>query len=101
MTRREDLQYCLERIFHTKNVYFQPPSNLQMRYPCVVYDLDNIDVTKADNKLYKRRDRWVIHWITKDPDNFGDSMLAAFDYCSFATHYVANNLHHYTYELYF
>lgn len=49
MRTREDLQKKLVEIIGNNNVYFQPPSNVQMKYPAIRYQLDSIELRRADN----------------------------------------------------
>ena len=43
MRNRLDLQKIFEDILGSKNVYFQPPESLKMKYPAIRYSLDDID----------------------------------------------------------
>lgn len=37
MASRLDLQTFLEELLESKNVYFQPPESVKMKYPAIVY----------------------------------------------------------------
>ncbi len=52
MAPRLQLQSLLSEI--TENVYFQPPNNVQMQYPCIVYMRDGSYVKFADNEMAMR-----------------------------------------------
>lgn len=69
MGRRIDLQRALEEILGSKNVYFQPPSNVQLNYPCIVYNLSNIRPKFADNLPYTLTDRYTVTYIDRNPDS--------------------------------
>ena len=47
--------------------YFQPPSNVSMGYPCIVYELDRIVKKRADNGIYLKTRRYQVKLITKEP----------------------------------
>lgn len=85
-----------------KNVYFQPPKNTMLQYPCIIYKLDNMDIRNADDKTYFRMNRYLLTYITKDPD---DSMIFKlvdhFSGISWAQAFTSDNLNHYNYNLYF
>ena len=49
---REELQEVLESIMDPHPVYYQPPDNLRMTYPCIRYRLDSSQTNYADNKSY-------------------------------------------------
>lgn len=51
------------------NVYFQRPSNTQLKLPYIVYNLSSAVSTMADNELYKRSLMFNITVVTKDPDD--------------------------------
>ena len=52
MVSRLKLQEELEEILGSKNVYFQPPASVKLKYPCIIYELTNTDVKRADNKTF-------------------------------------------------
>lgn len=101
MATREDLNAVFCTLLGTDNVYFQPPENLRIQYPCIIYSLDEFYEPKADNITYHRRRRYKVTYITSDPD---DPMIEAIDdlhYCRMNRPFVAENLHHYPYTLYY
>lgn len=102
MGSRIDLQSKLEDILGSRNVYFQPPENLKIKYPAIIYSLNNINLRFADNMPYMKGKNYTIILIHNDPDNeVIDNMLAAFSYISFERNYISENLYHYVFELYF
>lgn len=102
MGSRLDLQTKLEAVLGLKNVYFQPPENLKIKYPAIVYSLGGINLRFADNKPYMKGKYYTVTVIHDDPDNeVVDDMLAAFSYINFERPYVQDNLYHYVFEIYF
>jgi hypothetical protein len=96
---RSELQAILLGI--TDNVYFQPPANVTMKYPAIVYSRDFEDTKFAGNKLYGRQKRYQIIVIDRDPDSTLPDAVGDLPLCSFVRHYTANNLNHDVYELFF
>lgn len=94
---RTDLQALLETIL--RPVYFQPPTNLTMTYPCIRYNRSRINPTFANNKAYIERTRYTIYLIDKNPDSSYVDQIAALPYCSHQRHYVADNLNHDVFEI--
>lgn len=92
----------LSTILHTfcDNVYFQPPADKKITYPCIVYSLEKIDVLFADNGPYRLYDRYSITYITRDPDDLNIHKIALLKLCSFDRAYSSDNLHHYSYTIY-
>lgn len=102
MTRRLELDKIFRAILGTNNVYFQPPESVKMQYPCIRYELSDIDNRHADNKNYTLTDRYTVQYITKDPDNeMKRYILETFEMCSFDRFYTSDNLNHYVYTLYY
>ena len=52
MANRLDLQALLEDLLGSRNVYYQPPESKKMNYPAIVYTLEDIESTFADDGLY-------------------------------------------------
>ena len=52
MSRRLELHRILSAIPGVKKAYFQPPATVKMVYPCIVYELNNMDTQYADDKPY-------------------------------------------------
>jgi len=86
---------------NSKHVYFQPPPDLQMSYPCIVYNRDDIRTAYADNIPYKRKKRYQVTVIDPDPDSDIPDKVAELPLCSFDRHFTADNLNHDVYNLYF
>lgn len=95
------LQAILETILGSKNVYHQSPSNVRMSYPCIKYELDYMDTIYADNYPYLHTYRWLVTYITKQPDLEVATMFAKLPTCKFNRFYTSSELNHYVYRLYF
>ncbi len=51
-----------------KKVYFEPPAEIQMEYPCIVYRRDTPNIEYSDNIQYLLFARYHINIITTDPE---------------------------------
>ncbi len=100
MDDRLILNALFENILKSKNVYFQPPESVKMKYPAIVYALDNIESKHANNSVYGLKRRYLVTFITDDPDSPIINELASLDLCRFIRHYKSDNLNHYVFELY-
>lgn len=95
MSSRLALQKELEELMGSRNVYFQPPENFKMNYPCIRYERSTKNPTYADNEKYLVKERYVITLITRDPDSeLPLKLYTHFKYCSSDRSYVADNLYH-------
>ena len=64
-----------------------------MKYPAIVYELDDIRNEFADDGVYLFRKRYLITLIDKNPDSLFVDKLALFPTSEFVRHYTADNLH--------
>lgn len=101
MGTRLELQSLLETLLGSRNVYFQPPPTVQMKYPCIVYNLDDMDSIFADNYPYKVEKRYLLTVIDKDPDSEIPDKIASLQKCVFDRHFVTDNLNHNIFVIYF
>ena len=101
MASRLDLQIFLENLINSRNVYFQPPESVKMKYPSIVYELDNINNVHADNGIYSSYKRYSVTVIDQDPDSPLIGMVAKLPTCQFNRYYTSDNLNHWDFSLYF
>lgn len=101
MAPRLELQTLLTEILGSDNVYFQPPPNIAMEYPCVVYRRDYQISEFADDIPYKQRTRYLVTVIDRDPDSVIPAKIAALPLCVYDRFYTADNLNHDVYKLFF
>lgn len=101
MGQRLDLQTLLEDLLGSRNVYFQPPANVQMQYPCIVYKRDFARSEHAGNKPYRYIKRYLVTHIGQDPDSPIPDALAELPRCTFERYFTANNLHHDAFTIFF
>lgn len=81
-------------------VYFQPPTGYKIKYPCIVYDLEKPDVRFADNLPYAIYDQYLIKYITRDPDDQTRNQIIMLPLCSADRPYIADNLYHHPFRIY-
>lgn len=101
MANRQNLQTELENLLGSRNVYFQPPSNVQMKYDAIRYSRKNIQNRFANNSVYNQRDCYEIIVIYKNPDSDLPRKISRLPLCSFDRHYTADNLNHDVFTIYY
>lgn len=101
MDQRLKLQALLEKTLGSRNVYFQPGPNITMQYPAIVYARDNVWAEFASNHLYAHKKRYQVTVIDRNPDSPTPDKVAKLPLCSFSRHFVADNLNHDVYNLYY
>lgn len=99
MATQQELQKKLEELFGSKNVYYQAPGN--MKYPAIRYNLDDIETDHANDRVYRKNRRYQVIVIDRLPDNPVLDALLELPMCSYDRHYVADNLNHDVFTLYF
>ena len=101
MGLRHELQDILVDILQTDQVYFQPPPNVQMEYPCIVYRRDYQLTQFADDNPYTRKKRYLVTVIDRDPDSLIPDKIAELPLCVYDRFYTAENLNHDVFKLFF
>lgn len=101
MARRADLQILLENILGSRNVYFDPPESARMNYPAIRYKRSKITHTFANNSAYRQNNRYEIILMYDDPDSELPEIISKLPMCAHDRAYIADNLHHDVFTLYF
>ena len=99
MGQRLELHQILSTF--TPNVYFQPPTNVRLIYPCIIYKRDFAATKFADDKPYNNTLRYMVTVIDRDPDSEIPAQLAALPLSLFNRFYTADDLNHDVYSVYF
>lgn len=94
MAGRLELQTLLETILGSRNVYYQPPSSIQMKYPAIVYSRSDIKSVMADDMVYVTENAYDITVIDKNPDSNVVAQIAKLSRCRYDRHFVSDNLNH-------
>lgn len=102
MASRLELHEELCTVLGSRNVYFQSPESVKMKYDAIRYDLGGKNLKRANDRIYLNTNQYDGVVITRDPDTtIPDKLLAHFEMCSFGRPYVAENLNHYPFTLYY
>lgn len=102
MASRLELHEELCEVLGSRNVYFQPPESVKMKYDAIRYQLGGIDVKRANNTVYRNTNQYDGVVITKDPDTtIPTTLLMRFQMCSLGRPYTADNLNHYPFTIYY
>lgn len=102
MARRLQLHEELCSILGSRNVYFQPPESVKLKYDCIIYKIKDRDDLKANDHRYRNLIAYEVTLIHRDPDsNLPDEILNAFTYISHIRYFPVDNLHHDVFTLYY
>lgn len=101
MGSRLELQALFENILGSRNVYYQPPASLSMKYPAIVYSRTDIDSQFANNFPYSQTNAYLVTLIDKNPDSEYVKKISMLPMCSYDRNYKADNLNHDVFILYY
>lgn len=101
MGSRLELQEIFENLLESRNVYYQPPASVLMKYPAIVYSRSDIENFHADNKVYAQTTAYSVTVIDKNPDSKYVKKVSMLPMCSYDRHYTADNLNHDVFTIYF
>jgi hypothetical protein len=99
MARRLQLHDIL--LSFVSNVYFQPPPNVILNYPCIVYHRDFAVTEFADNNPYMHEIRYLVTVIDRDPDSDISGKVAALPKSLFNRFFTSDDLNHDVYRVFF
>ena len=101
MRPRAELHEILCNVLGSRNVYFQPPETIKLKYPAIIYSRDNIRNYHADDDVYNQMIVYQLMVIDKNPDSNIVQNISKLPLCQFNRHYVADNLNHDIFLIYF
>lgn len=97
----QELQTIFEELLESRNVYYNPPESVKMKYDAIVYTRAGIDNRFANNNVYNQSYRYEVTVITRDPDVSIVDKISKLPMCSFDRSFVSNNLYHNVFTLYY
>lgn len=104
MDKRLELDALLRKVMRdvsgVENVYFQPPENLLLKYPAIVYSRSDIRNRPADDMVYSQFTFYDLTVIVKNPDSLLVYAVASLPRCKFGRHYKSDNLNHDTFTIF-
>lgn len=101
MRSRLELHEILCDILGSRNVYFQPPTNVSMRYPAIVYNLSDIENKHADDGVYSFTNQYQITLIDRNPETDIVYKINQLQTANFIRSYSSDNLNHWVFEIFF
>jgi hypothetical protein len=84
-----------------RHVYYQPPENFKMVYPCIVYERSRISTLFADSKPYVNHKQYTVTVIDKNADSLISDKIAKLPMCRFDRHFTSDRLHHDVFNIYY
>lgn len=100
MRTYRDLLHQLQQAVQHNRVYFQPPENLKIGYPAIVFHLSKIEVDRASDMPYKGAKEYSVTLITKDPEPDVIDEILKIPYSSLDTTYISDGMNHFVFAIY-
>jgi len=84
------------------NLYIDPPASLKMNYPCIRISRSSGYTQFANNMPYRHTISYDVKLIDYDPDSkYYKPLVMGLPMIRFNRHYVADDLHHDSFILYY
>ena len=76
------------------NVYYQPSENVQLVYPCIIYELETRSAIHAEDERYLNYYKYTATVIDRDPDSLVSEEVHKLKWCTHKRRFVTDNLYH-------
>lgn len=100
MRTYRDLLHLLRQAVQHDRVYFQPPENLKIGYPAIIFHLSKIEIDHASDVPYKGAKEYSVTLITKDPEPDVINEILKIPYSSLDTSYISDGMNHFVFTVY-
>lgn len=85
-----------------RHTYFNAPQgNKKMKYPAIRYSVKKKDKRHANDAVYQLTTCYEVTVIDTMPDSEISEKVLMLPYCEYDRSYIADNLHHDVYTLYY
>lgn len=96
-----ELQTKFMELLGTNSVYYQPPTSQKLKYDCIVFSKKEIRVKRANDSVYSKDNYYEGIVIARDPDPEILDKLIMLPYCNLDRFYIADNLYHYPFTIFY
>lgn len=102
MATRLQFRDRLKEVLGLDHLYFAPPSGFKMEYDCCVYKIARRPAKHADNIRYLKHTAYECMLIFRDPDSdLPEKLMDGFSLCEWNRRYMADNLTHEVFIVYY
>lgn len=82
-------------------VYFQPPAATKIEYPCIIYKRSNRKDFFSSDRRYLGMKEYLVTIVDRNPDSLIPDKMLDLQYCSLSTMFIADDLNHVIYKIYY
>lgn len=97
--RRLALHTALQTIMGTNHVYYQPPPDILMTYPCIRYEPEAFVSQSADNTKYLQSRTYKVTVVDRNPDSTYADAVGAMRNSKFNRWYASDQLNHFVFTI--
>lgn len=110
MGQRQDFHGILEKQYNgliydgqtvSPCVKYQPGPSVTLKYPAIVYKLNDMPGNWANNLPYHWEHRYEVQVIDRKADSPLRERLIALPMCRFRSAYTAENLYHFVFDIFY
>ena len=101
MGERVELHNLLENLLAGVTIYFQPPTNVTLVYPCLLYRRLPSRITRAGNNTYGVTRKYKLTLIDDNPDTIFLDVVLTIPNIVHETYFTKGNLNHDVFVLHF
>lgn len=99
--RRLEFHQLLVDVLGSRNVYYQPPESIKIKYPAIVYSRDDIQNTFANNNVYAQNTAYNVMVIDPDPDSPIVTQVSKLQTARFLRHFTSDNMNHDSFQIFY
>ncbi len=99
--RRVAFHNLLKEVSGLQNIYFQPPSNIRLQYPCIIYKREEIRNRQADNYVYNQHRFYQVTVIDSNPDSVYVDKISKMVNCDHVRTFMTEGLNHDVFRIYY
>lgn len=101
MDHRNEISEKLHTLPVNDEIHFQPPEDVKLVYPCIIYSFDGFRTFHGNDGKYLLREEYTVTHIYQDPiEELHSTILSLFNYVSYDRGYIADNLYHDVYSVF-
>lgn len=100
-TNRSNFDAMLRRVSEIPNIYFQPPSNIRMQYPCIVYKRETINNRVSDNSVYNQHVYYQVTVIDQKPNSIYTDRISKIVNSRHIRNFETEGLNHDIFRIYY
>lgn len=98
---QQELHQLLSEFEGVTEAYFQKPGNLTLVPDYIVYEIDDEYMLRADDTVFAHLNRYTVTLVTRDQESPVKQLIRGLPHVSFNRMFVAGQLYHFVYNIYF